>query len=80
MGNATERLQVLYELSRRLGTFDDLDALLRDATRAVREVFAAEGTAILLLDASGTELRFPIASQSEGAAGTEKVLTGSSDW
>jgi GAF domain-containing protein len=75
VGNATERLQVLYELSRRLGTFDDLDALLRDATRAVREVFAAEGTAILLLDASGTELRFPIASQAEGAAGTEKMLT-----
>lgn len=75
MANASERLQVLYELSRRLATFDDLDGLLRDATRAVREVFAAEGTAILLLDPSGTELRFPIASQAEGASGTEKVLT-----
>jgi GAF domain-containing protein len=73
--NATERLQVLYDLGRRLGSFDDLDALLRDATRAVREVFDAEGTAILLLDAGGAELRFPIASQAEGAAGSEKVLT-----
>jgi GAF domain-containing protein len=75
VGNATERLQVLYELSRRLASFDDLDTLLRDATRAVREVFQAEGTAILLLDAGGTQLRFPVASQAESAAGAEHVLT-----
>jgi GAF domain-containing protein len=73
--NATERLQVLYELGRRLASFDDLDALLRDATRAVREVFQAEGTAILLLDSGGTELRFPVASQAATAAGSEKLLT-----
>jgi GAF domain-containing protein len=75
VASATERLKVLYELSRRLATFDDLDALLRDATRAVREVFEAEGTAILLLDADGTQLRFPVASQAASAAGTEQVLT-----
>ena len=75
MQNSSERLQVLYELSRRLATFDDLDALLRDATRAVRDVFQAEGTAILLLDSGGKELRFPVSSQAESAAGTEKVLT-----
>ena len=74
MQNATERLQVLYDLSRRLASFDDLDALLRDATRAVRDVFQAEGSAILLLDAGGAELRFPIASQAESASGAEKVL------
>ena len=72
--NATERLQVLYDLSRRLASFDDLDALLRDATRALRDVFQAEGTAILLLDKDGTELRFPVASQAESAASAEKVL------
>src|SRR5262249_49720543 len=49
--------------------------LLRDATNAVREVFHAEGTAILLLDNGGTELRFPVASQAATAAGTEKLLT-----
>ena len=75
MQNPSERLQVLYELSRRLASFDDLDALLRDATRAVRDVFQAEGTAILLLDSGGKELRFPVASQAASAAGTEKVLT-----
>jgi len=75
VASATEQLKVLYELSRRLATFDDLDALLRDATRAVREVFEAEGTAILLLDADGAQLRFPVASQAASAAGTERVLT-----
>ena len=74
MQNASERLKVLYDLSRRLASFDDLDALLRDATRAVRDVFQAEGTAILLLDNDGTELRFPVASQAESASGAEKVL------
>ncbi|HWP65535.1 MAG TPA: GAF domain-containing protein [Candidatus Limnocylindria bacterium] len=72
--DASERLQVLYDLSRRLASFDDLDALLRDATRAVREVFRAEGTAILLLDESGKELRFPVSSQAESAAGATDVL------
>ena len=75
MGNASERLQVLYELSRRLATFDDLDALLRDATRAVREQFRADGTAILLLDATRRELRFPVASQAASAARSVEVLT-----
>lgn len=74
MQNATERLQVLYDLSRRLASFDDLDQLLRDATRAVREVFQADGTAILLLDSGGDELRFPVASQAESAASAERVL------
>jgi len=75
MGNASERLQLLYDLSRRLASFDDLDELLRDATRAVREVFRADGTAILLLDDDRRELRFPIASQAESAAAAAKVLT-----
>ena len=68
MTSPSDRLQVLYDLSRRLATFDDLDALLRDATQAVREVFDAEGTAILLLDASRNELRFPVASQAGAAS------------
>lgn len=75
MPGASDRLQVLYDLSRRLATFDDLDALLRDATAAVREVFNAEGTAILLLDATRSELRFPVASQAGAGSVGEQVLT-----
>jgi GAF domain-containing protein len=75
VSTASERLQVLYDLSRRLASFDDLDALLRDATRAVREQFRADGVAILLLDEAGRELRFPVASQAEGIGQSIQVLT-----
>jgi GAF domain-containing protein len=60
-----ERLQLLYEMSRRLATFTDLDALLRYATRRTRELLGGEGCAVLLLDRRRNELYFPVASQSE---------------
>lgn len=60
-----ERLRLLYELNRGLATSLDLDELLRSATRRVRELFAADGCALLLLDATGREFHFPIASQRE---------------
>jgi GAF domain-containing protein len=60
-----ERLQLLYEMSRRLSTFTDLDALLRYATRRARELLGGEGCAVLLLDRTRNELYFPVASQSE---------------
>jgi len=60
-----ERLQLLYEMSRRLSTFTDLDALLRYATRRARELLEGEGCAVLLLDRKRSELYFPVASQGE---------------
>jgi len=75
MASATERLQLLYDLSRRLATFEDLDELVRYATRRLRELFAAEGCSILLLDASRHELRFPVASMSESRQATATVLS-----
>src|SRR5262245_14867487 len=58
-----ERLQLLYELSRRLAAFTDLDDLLRFATARTRVLLGAEGCAILLHDRSTNELYFPVSSQ-----------------
>ena len=50
MISAPEQLHVLYDVARRLGTFTDLDELVRYATRKAREAFDAEGCALLLHD------------------------------
>ena len=65
MIEVSERLRVLYEITRKLATFTDLDDLLRYATRRARELFEAEGCALLLLDPEKNEFYFPIASQAE---------------
>jgi GAF domain-containing protein len=65
MGTDAERLHILYEITRRLAVCTDLDDLLRYATRRAREVFDAEGCALLLVDGERRELSFPVASQRE---------------
>jgi len=65
MIEVSERLRVLYEITRKLATFTDLDDLLRFATRRARDLFEAEGCALLLLDRERNEFFFPIASQAE---------------
>ena len=67
MIEVSERLRLLYEITRKLATFGDLDELMRFATRRTRELFEAEGCALLLLDPSRKEFYFPIASQSESS-------------
>ena len=67
MIEVSERLRVLYEITRKLATFTDLDDLLRFATRRARELFQAEGCALLLLDREQNEFFFPIASQAEAS-------------
>lgn len=74
MTTASERLRLLYEVSRRLPTFTDLDELLRYATRRTRELFAAEGCSVLLLDRSRREFYFPVASQSASRQVTAERL------
>jgi GAF domain-containing protein len=74
MATTAERFQLLYELSRRLATFADLDDVVRYATRAVRDIFGAEGSAILLLDESGREFRFPVSSMAESGQRAGDVL------
>lgn len=64
VSSLAERLDVLCEVNRRLATFASLDELLGYATRCARELFEAEGCALLLVDAAREEFRFPVSSQS----------------
>ena len=64
MTRVAERLQLLYEVNRRLTTFDDLDEIMRYSTRRTCELFGADGCALLFLDRDKREFYFPIASQS----------------
>lgn len=74
MSTASERLRLLYEVSRQLPTFTDLDELLSYATRRTRELFDAEGCSVLLLDGARREFYFPAASQSESRKQVEARL------
>src|SRR5262249_815590 len=71
----SERVELLYAVTRNLATFVNVDELVRFATRRLREVFAADGCAILLLDEKRREFRFPVASQRAGAATSEPALS-----
>jgi len=62
---ASKQLGVLADVSRSLATFTDLDDLVNYATQRTRELFQAEGCAVLLLDHERREFCFPIASQRE---------------
>ena len=66
MPSELDRLQLLYDINRRLTTFVDLDELVRYVTRRAREIFEAEGCSLLLFDADRREFYFPVASQREG--------------
>lgn len=74
MTDISERLGLLYEVSRKLTTFTDLDELLRFATRRARELFDAEGCALLLHDPERDEFFFPISSQGESSRGAAARL------
>ncbi len=75
MSSADDRLQTLYEVSRRLTTFTDLAELLRYATGRARDIFSAEGCAILLHDVATREFYFlPVASQAEAQRDVEQQL------
>jgi GAF domain-containing protein len=74
MGREDDRLHLLYEVTRRLATFTDLDELLRYATGRVRELLAAEGCAVLLVDPARQEFNFGVVSQSEAREATSARL------
>ena len=63
MSSVAARLELLCELNRRLATFGSLDELLTHATSRTRELFDAEGCALLLVDHATREFRFPVSSQ-----------------
>jgi GAF domain-containing protein len=66
--DASNQLRVLSDIGRSLATFIDLDDLVHYATRCTRDLFAAEGCALLLLDREKAEFCFPVASQRDSRA------------
>ena len=74
MTDASNQLRVLAEVSRSLATFTDLDDLVHYATRRTRELFDAEGCALLLLDREKQEFCFPVASQREAGTVSAEAL------
>lgn len=75
MPSAAQQLELLYEVNRQLATFSDLEEIERYITRHVRELFEADGAALLVLDRGRDELTFPVASQRESGARSSKALT-----
>jgi sigma-B regulation protein RsbU (phosphoserine phosphatase) len=63
VSSVAARLELLCELNQRLATFGSLDELLTYATSQARELFDAEGCALLLVDHAAREFRFPVSSQ-----------------
>jgi len=76
MTTATDRLHVLYDVNRRLAACPDLAELLLYAIRRTREVFAAEGCGLLLVDRQRNEFYFPVASQAAASPAAAARLSG----
>ena len=74
MATAGERLHLLYEINRRLTTLTNVEELVRYATDRARELFKAEGCALLLLDRERQEFYFPVASESAAHAAAARRL------
>jgi len=68
------RLRLLYELGCAFTARTDLDDLIPLVMAKCREVLAAEGAAVLLLDEDGTHLCFPYAAE-ERAEVAERLRT-----
>lgn len=72
---SSDQMRVLYEVTRRLATFVDLDDVVRFATARAREIFDAEGCALILLDRQRNAFFFPVASQRESTPEAEGRLS-----
>lgn len=60
---ATDRLRLVYHLSRGLTSVADLTGLVKFCTQRLRELYEAEGSALIMLDREHDELYFPVVSQ-----------------
>ena len=75
MSSVAARLDVLCDVNRRLATFASLDEMIAFATQRARELFDAEGCALLLVDRGAREFRFPVASQRAGSPASAARLS-----
>ncbi len=71
---SSNELRVLYEVSRKLTSFTDLDDVVGFATRRAREIFEADGCSLILLDRGRNEFAIPVASQRGAGVVTERAL------
>jgi GAF domain-containing protein len=74
MAGDRERLDLLYDLGKRLASMRDAHELITHATQRMRDFFAAEGCSVLLLDPTGREFRFSISMNRTGSATNPEVL------
>lgn len=63
-----QRLHFLYQLNRGLTAFSDLQSLVQFAAQRTRELFGADGCAVIMLDPARNELYFPVVSDSDPSA------------
>jgi phosphoserine phosphatase RsbU/P len=75
MADDRARLNLLYDLGKRLASMHDADELITHAAHQIREFFQAEGCSVLLLDPSGREFRFPVFVNRTGSATNPGVLS-----
>jgi len=71
--NTSSQLHLLADVSRSLATFTDLDELVHFATQRTRELFEAEGCALLILDETRGEFCFPVSSQRQSGVSAEAL-------
>ncbi|HYD46988.1 MAG TPA: GAF domain-containing protein, partial [Terriglobales bacterium] len=60
-----QRLHFLYQLNRGLTAFSDLQSLVQFAAQRTRELFRADGCAVIMLDRERNELYFPVVSDTD---------------
>jgi GAF domain-containing protein len=75
MADDRDRLDLLYDLGKRLASAGSAEELIAYATRRIRQFFRAEGCSILLLDRTGREFRFPVSAQGMGSATNPEELS-----
>jgi transcriptional regulator with GAF, ATPase, and Fis domain len=68
----TQQLELLYDVSRSLHALIELDELLPIVVEKTKELLAADGCSVILLDETGRELYFPWVSP-ESAAVAERL-------
>ncbi len=72
---SSEQLQLLFEVTKKLATFAELDDVVSFATSRTRELFDADGCALILLDHDRKEFSFPVSSQKDSGAVDAKRLS-----
>lgn len=74
MADDRARLDLLYDLGKRLALMQEADELILHAAQRIRDFFGAEGCSVLLLDPSGRQFRFSLSANRTGSATSPEAL------